>query len=115
MDFSDLPLFDSTSSEDKLMRQWRECRRANPWLLPKLAEMALEAKRCGFGRWSADALFHVLRWETRYSTGEEGLHLKVNNNYTALAARDLMREYPELESYFKTRQRKPHGNWGQVS
>lgn len=115
MTLQDLPLFAQPStSDDKLLRQWRECRRANPWLMPKLAEMAIEAKRCGFGRWSADALFHVLRWETRHSTGIDGLGLKVNNNYTALAARDLMREYPELDGFFKTRERKARGNFGQM-
>ena len=113
MSLSDLPLFQaSPRPRDKLAAQWAECRLKNPWLVPKLAEMALEMKRAGHSSWSADALFHVLRWETRYSTADHAL--KVNNNYTALAARDLMREYPELEGFFQTRERKPRNSFGQI-
>ena len=113
MTFDDLPLFQRDSKLDKLERAWKECRRKNPWLMPKLAEIALEMKRSGLPQWSTKGLFEVYRWQTRHSMNDLGF--KANNNYTALAARDLMREYPELEGYFKTRQRKPRGNWGQVS
>jgi len=61
----------------------------------------------GIKRWSADAMFHVLRWESALSTGDLGV--KVNNNYSSLAARDLMDAYPELEGFFSLRVRKPRG------
>jgi hypothetical protein len=101
-----------STDEDKLSRAWAECKRANPWLLPKLAEMAREMKRCGHSHYGIKSLFEALRWETRYSTGDLGL--KVNNNHTALAARDLMALYPDLDGFFETRERKAHGNWGQI-
>ena len=59
-----------------------------------------------------DGLFHILRWETRAST--EDLGLKINNNYSSLAARDLMFNYPELDGFFEIRVRKARGNAGQV-
>ena len=40
--------------------------------------------------------------------------LKVNNNYSSLAARDLMAEHPELEGFFELRARKPRGTHGQI-
>ena len=60
-----------------------------------------------------DGLFHILRWETRTSTGDLGL--KINNNYTAFAARDLMDQYPDLRGFFKLREQKRRGNFGQMS
>lgn len=107
---SDLPLFQQ--SQDKLEVAWKRVKTEKPWLLDQLASLAIEAKRRGLKHWSADALFHVLRWETGASIGDLGL--KANNNHTALVARDLMAEYPELNGFFRTRVRKARGNWGQV-
>jgi hypothetical protein len=113
MNLQELPLFSCTPSyQSKLLRQWMQCKAQNPWLLPKLAEMALELKRLGHERYSMKGIFEALRWETRYSTNDLGL--KVNNNYTAFAARDLMNQYPELEGFFALREQKPHGNYGQI-
>ena len=103
--FDDLPLFATQSQLDKLAAAWEATKANHPNLLSDLAAIAIKAKQRGFQRWSADALFHVLRWETGISTDDLGL--KVNNNYTALASRDLMRHYPELQGMFTTRQRKP--------
>ena len=58
-------------------------------------------------------MFHVLRWETAATTGD--LALKINNNYSALAARDLMAQHPDLDGFFELRVRKAHGNHGQLS
>ena len=98
---------------DKLEVQWRSVRAKNPTLIPKLAKLALRLKGSGIERWSMDALFHVLRFSTAIETGDH--NLKMNNNYTALAARDLMKEYPELDGFFQLRERKPRGNFGQIS
>ena len=59
-----------------------------------------------------DAAFHVLRFETAISTDDEGL--KVNNNYSAFAARDLMKQYPELEGFFQLRKQRPRGVPSQI-
>ncbi len=121
--FDDLPLFQppvnpvgetcNSTQQDKLEAAWQSVKDEQPHLLPRMAELAREARRRGFERWSADALFHVLRWETGLSTGGE-LGLKVNNNHTALASRDLMAQYPDLDGFFQIRERKPHGNYGQL-
>ena len=110
---NDLPLFAAQSQIDKLAAAWEATKRTHPNLLQDLASIALKAKQRGFHRWSADALFHVLRWETGISTDDLGL--KVNNNYTALASRDLMTHYPELQGMFTTRQRKPNHPSTQLS
>ena len=100
------------SNADKLQEGWLECKRQHPWLMKRCYELCITAKRRGITRWSADAMFHVLRWETAVTTGDHDL--KINNNYSSLAARDLMFDYPELRGYFQTRVRKARGNAGQV-
>ena len=97
---------------DKLQQGWLLCKEKNPSLLRKCYQLCLTAKDRGITRWSADALFHVLRWETAASTND--LALKVNNNYSRLAARDLMSQYPELQGFFELRVRKPRGSHGQA-
>ncbi len=121
--FDDLPLFQAPAKlrrgtggsayQDKLEAAWEAAKAEQPELMERMAELAREARRRGFERWSADALFHVLRWETGLSTGGE-LGLKVNNNHTALASRDLMAAYPDLHGFFETRERKARGSHGQI-
>jgi len=97
----------------KLEISWNSCKMRNKWLLPKLAEMAFELKKLGYENYSINSLFEALRWETRHSTDDCGL--KVNNNYRAFAARDLMEKYPSLKGFFRLRKQKPRpNNWGQI-
>jgi len=97
---------------NKLLLQWNACKLANPWLLPKLAEMSLELKQLNHARYSINGIFEALRWETRHSTNDLGL--KVNNNHRAFAARDLMQLHPELNGFFQLREQKPRGSYGQI-
>ena len=111
---SQLSLYMPTKPPSKLKAQWEACKTNNPWLLPKLAEVARELKRSGHERYSISGLFHILRWETRETTGDHGL--KVNNNHQPFAARELMEQYPDLEGFFQLREQKPKidGSWGQI-
>jgi hypothetical protein len=119
MTLDDLPLFAEPPEvnlpphADKLQKGWLLCKEKHPQLLNTCYQLCLTAKRRGFERWSADAMFHVLRWETALTTGD--LALKVNNSYSALAARDLMAMHPDLEGFFELRVRKARGNFGHVS
>lgn len=106
----DLPLF---APYDRLQTSWLLCKQRHPHLLQKCYELCLTAKRRGIQRWSSDAMFHVLRWETAMETGD--LALKINNNYSALAARDLMTLHPDLKGFFSLRARKARGSFGQIS
>jgi hypothetical protein len=97
---------------NKLKADWQQCRRDFPKTMPAILELARRAKAKGHERWSMDALFHVLRWETGIDTESHGL--KLNNNHTAYASRDLMNEYPEFEGFFENRETRPRGNFGQI-
>nr|BAR30660.1 hypothetical protein [uncultured Mediterranean phage uvMED] len=99
--------------KDKLLLSWEKAKREDPFLIRDLARLALDLRGQGHKRWSIDALFHVLRWQ-RATTIRNHNGLKLNNNHTALAARELMEIYPQLDGFFEVRIRKPRGNWGQI-
>jgi hypothetical protein len=99
--------------KDKLLLSWEKAKREDPFLIRDLAKLALDLRGQGHKRWSIDALFHVLRWQ-RATAIRNHNGLKLNNNHTALAARELMEIYPQLNGFFEVRIRKPRGNWGQI-
>ena len=107
-------VFQPTEERSKLAQQWENCKDNQPWLLPKLAEIARKLQKRGYTRYSISGLFHILRWETDASTGDLGL--KVNNNHQPFAARELMQLYPDLDGFFNLREQKPKagGSWGQI-
>lgn len=61
---------------------------------------ALRLKRAGKPRYSADAILHVIRFETDLS-GNDGW--KINNIYSSFMSRKAMAEHSELEGFFETR------------
>ena len=77
--------------------------RANPHVLETMRRLALEAKRRGFQRWSIWGVLQVIRWEqhTQTATAEPW---KINNSFTPIYARLLMRIEPALAGFFETRQ-----------
>lgn len=75
----------------------------NPQVYRALRDMALELRRRGHRQYGIKALFEVLRFESAMQT--HGDTFKLNNNYTALYARLLMDNEPELEGFFELRRR----------
>ncbi len=97
----------------KLELAWEKAKQQQPWMLEELARLAFDLKSRGQKHYSVDSLFHVLRFHRAGTKDEHGL--KVNNNHTAFAARELMALHPELQGFFQTREQKPRGNYGQIS
>lgn len=85
--------------------QFRLFHEANPHVARILARMALDLKQRGREHFGMKALFETLRFHSALQTagGEEW---KLNNNYTALMARLLMEQYPELDGFFELRERR---------
>lgn len=77
----------------------------NPHVYDRFVEIALDLKRKGFSRYSADAIMHVIRWESDSRPSREGGFV-CNNDFTALLARKAMRYVPELREFFEIRARK---------
>lgn len=76
----------------------------NPHIFEGLKEISLSIKRSGRSRYGVKALFERLRWD--YSTTTTGKDFKLSNDFTALYARKLMEEVPDLKNFFQTKKRK---------
>lgn len=78
--------------------------RENPQVYSHLKRLALKMRATGRKHYGMKGLFEVLRWHFALeTTGED---FKLNNNYTALYARLLMENEPELDGFFCLRERK---------
>jgi hypothetical protein len=75
---------------------------ANPHVAALLADMALALRHGGRTHYGIKALVEVLRFQ--YAVQTRGDAFKINNDFTAHYARLLMREHPELEGFFETRE-----------
>ena len=81
---------------------------ANPWVYDRLRELALAMRRAGENHYGIGGLYETLRYEASL-TSKDTEGFKLNNNYRALYARELARNEPELEQFFKFRLRKARG------
>jgi len=76
--------------------------KANPHVYQGLRTIALALNRAGFKRYSMKAIYERLRFAVIETHGEPW---KLNNDFTALYARKLMEDEPELVGFFELRER----------
>lgn len=96
------------TEEDHIAANFATFHTANPWVYDRLRELALAMRHAGVNHYGIGGLYETLRYEASLtSKSEDGF--KLNNNYRALYARELARNEPELEHFFKFRLRKPRG------
>ena len=95
-----LPLLADARS---LEGRWLAFHEANPHVYAAFERLALQAakRRARFG---AKAIWEVLRWELSVNTTES--EPRLNNNYTALYAREVMRRNPAHAGLFETREQR---------
>ncbi len=72
----------------------------NPEIWALFVHYASLAKQKGFQKYSAYALFNIIRWETKVN-GDDSF--KINNNYQPDYARKMEKEFPEFEGFFEKR------------
>lgn len=65
--------------------------------------LALELRRIGFKRYSADAILHRVRWHMQVERGNRAF--KANNNWSAPLARWFLKHHPEASGFFELRER----------
>lgn len=68
-------------------------------LFERFALQMLAGKR----RFGIGMLTERVRWEVRTTWAEDDEGYKINNNYRAYLARDLIAKYPELDALIETR------------
>jgi hypothetical protein len=96
------------TEEDKIAAAFATFHTANPWVYQRLRQRALDLKSTGINHYGIGGLYETLRYEASL-TGRDVDGFKLNNNYRALYARELARNEPQLEHFFKFRLRKPRG------
>jgi len=99
------PLVAPPKRRGTIDERFAEFHASNPQVYRNLVALAHRAFAAGRDRLGMKQLWEVLRWE--YALGTTGDTYKLNNDYTALYARLLAANEPELAHVFETRARKP--------
>jgi hypothetical protein len=79
----------------------REFHLRNPHVMAAIIDVALRVRAAGRRHWSINAAFEVVRYNASVTT--DGRTYKLNNNHRAYYARWIMRDVPDLEGFFETR------------
>jgi len=87
--------------EGRITEKFNQFHHDNPGVYKRLRELSFELLESGYERYSMKGLFEVLRYKEAIRT--RGSLFKLNNNYTSLYARMLMRNEPRLYDFFSTR------------
>lgn len=97
---------------DPIERAFREFHCDNPKVYHELVRLARRLHIRGRKHYGIKALFEVVRYDLALETTDA--EFKLNNNFTALYARLIMREIPDLAGFFETRVRNAErGNKGE--
>ena len=88
---------------DPIERRFWEFHIANPRVYKELRDYALKLRHRGRTHYGVKALFEVVRFHRAMETADQCSEWKLNNSYTALYARLLMKNEPELHDFFRTR------------
>lgn len=95
-----------TDELDRIERAFWAFHVANPRVYAELRDHALHLRRKGRTHYGIKALFEVVRFHRALQTTDKCAEWKINNNYSALYARLLMANEPELSDFFRTRFRR---------
>lgn len=80
---------------------YAEFNKANPWVIVELEKIVWEMVKHGRKKVGMRAAVEIFRWETRRHTISKDF--KINNNFCALYARDIMARNPHLGQIFELR------------
>ena len=77
----------------------------HPEVYSNLVALTYEWKNHGGVRLGMKTLYERLRWEWHVGNIKDDAGFKLNNNFTALYARKIMDENPDLRGMFELRER----------
>lgn len=87
----------------QLREHYENWLQARPEVFILFEKLANEARDAGFKKYSAWTLAQVIRWH--FDIEQHG-DFKLNNNYIALLARDLIEKDPSFVDFFQLRRTK---------
>lgn len=79
--------------------------KTHPEIYETFCKTIEDIMRRGFKRWSADGVFHIMRYTTK-ADGRDIERYKLNNDYISRYARMWADEHPQHEGFFKFRELK---------
>ena len=94
-------LFDVLVKTPEMLR-YEAFKEANPWVIESLTKMCYNIYNNGRDRYGIAALVEVLRYQHAVAQ-DPNSEFKVNNNYRAYMAREIMQNNPMLDGFFSTR------------
>lgn len=77
-----------------------------PQVYRMIVGFARMAHRRGFQHYGIQAIVERARWEVSMRWGPDTEGFKLNNDFTALYARKVMAENPDLDGFFRLRRRR---------
>ena len=94
---------------DRARERFQAFHLANTNVMLELVGMARRLKDCGVRQYGIAALWEVLRYNHAVKTDDPTSQLKLNNDYRAFYAREIMRRHPDLDGFFTTRRSQADG------
>jgi len=88
-----------------LTDKFNQYHRDNPQVYELFKRFTFMAIKRGHNRLSAWMIVNRIRWETSIETFSVDEY-KISNDYIALYARMFMRDHPEYDGFFKTKEMK---------
>lgn len=88
-----------------LTDKFNQYHRDNPQVYELFKRFTFMAIRRGHNRLSAWMIANRIRWETSIETFSVDEY-KISNDYIALYARMFMRDHPQYDGFFKTKEMK---------
>lgn len=73
----------------------------NPEVYRQIVREARKLKAAGWRHFGIAAIFEALRYRAALRTANDSF--KLNNNFRSFYARLIMREYPDLDGFFRVR------------
>lgn len=65
-------------------------------------DRAFKVWEMGFDKYSAQAIIENIRWHQHVEQGNR--EFKINNNWTPVLSRWLMKRYPDMDGFFELRE-----------
>ena len=97
-------LFDLLST--RIDNEFEAYDKSNPHVYKRFCEIADSIIKRGHKHYSADAILHVIRYES--TVKKEPFELfKINNNYSSRYARKFISDHPEHNNFFEIRVLRP--------
>lgn len=87
-----------------IQQKFEKFNRENPTIYKELVRLATIAKVQGVQRYSAKAMFEVIRWN--FVLRRLGANFRINNDFTSRYARLINRREPGLRNFFTVRKLK---------